>query len=293
MSLTRGMLTLLVLVGSARMAGADEPGPPVRYFEHNGITYRETREVYRRPILQYEYETQTRTVMQPKREVEQQTVERRVAVPATQNVEQVRWHNQWNPFQRAYPVRVTVPVTTYTYKTEQVTVPVERVTMVPVQQEVRVPVLKERLIAEEFVRRERVDLRTQTAAVPASPNRPASSPAPLIPGNPSTAPRPQFPTGPDAINGRAPARPAAQTQPDASRLGMVPVARPLYPTGRPANAPPYYGFARPQSGTMVAGSAVPGSTGIRFARDADGWRESTQTTLANTPKPTQTQPTRR
>ncbi len=285
-----------LVIATAATGWCDPPttppeGPTVRYFEHNGVTYREVREVHRRPVWGYEWESQTRTVYQPQRDVEQRTINRQVAVPRQRTVEQVRWHNRFNPLARPYPVRVKVPTVEYEWTTQQVTVPVESVRMVPVEQTVQVPVWREKLVDEPIVRHAAVPVTAVARQPP--PSRASAGPDKVTKKLENRAVAASGQTTP---NTQASATRPAAGNPQVAATGqgdLVPVQRPRDPYGRPAGAPAYYGFARPGSVPMMASQpGVPGPAS-RVAVDRDGWRASTQMARQPSPDGAQTQPARR
>lgn len=104
---------------AARFAAAQD----IRYFERNGITYREVMgNGGASPILQNPQCLPT--VYRPQVYVETRQVLRSYWLPITEYRWEMRWVNRWNPFAEPYQELRYVPYTRWEYRTEVVDMPV-------------------------------------------------------------------------------------------------------------------------------------------------------------------------
>jgi len=125
----------------------------VRYYEQNGVTYRETRHTIQRPVWATRYEQREQTVYKPQVTTEYRDSYQTYQVPVTQYRWTSRWHGRWNPFVQPYTTQALVPVTHFEYRTEVVKVPVARTQWIPEKRMVQVPVTTQRIVSDEVVRR--------------------------------------------------------------------------------------------------------------------------------------------
>lgn len=118
----------LTLVVATWSSAAEE----VRYYEENGITYRETRAVAREPV-RTPVATQpakpaavplARPAAQPQATTQQREFLRTCYVPTTYYVAENYWVGLWNPFDEPYIETRYRPVTFYRAQTQRVTLPV-------------------------------------------------------------------------------------------------------------------------------------------------------------------------
>lgn len=142
-----------MVVGNVLCAGISVTAEDVRYYQEDGVTYRETRRTVRRPVSQTTVKPIQRTVYR------QQWVEQ--TKPCTRTrwtaVTECRWEprlvGRWNPFVQPYFEYRLVPRTQWRAETETVDVPVRRCELVPVTQTVEAPVTECRIVEEEIVSR--------------------------------------------------------------------------------------------------------------------------------------------
>ncbi|MFV2066605.1 MAG: hypothetical protein ACC645_06455, partial [Pirellulales bacterium] len=85
----------------------------VRYYEENGVTWRETRHTVQRPVWVTRYEQREQTVYRPKVSTEYRDSYQTYQVPVTEYRWETRWHGRWNPFVRPYTTQAMVPVTRF------------------------------------------------------------------------------------------------------------------------------------------------------------------------------------
>jgi hypothetical protein len=143
-----GGLAPLVLILAAT-AVADE----VRYYEQNGVTYRETRTVRQRPVVETEYRETTQTVYREQRSTEIRETQRVAWCPVTEYRWESYWVGRWNPLVEPYLAWRLVPHTRWEPRNEVVQTPVTVARVVPETQTVRLPVTVSRTVPEEVVTR--------------------------------------------------------------------------------------------------------------------------------------------
>jgi hypothetical protein len=148
---SRLLLAVLAITGlvSAPSAGGDE----VRYYDQDGVTYRETRRVVLRPVCEAQLRPSTQTVYR-----EEQTSEVRETVrtwwsPVTEYRCEAYWAGRWNPLVEPYLAYRMVPQTHWESRTEVVRVPVTCRRLVPETRTVQVPVTTRRIVTEEVITR--------------------------------------------------------------------------------------------------------------------------------------------
>lgn len=200
--------------------------PSVRYYEQDGLTYRETKTIVERPVRETRYEERERTIYRVESNVQMQKVTRQVPVAVPDVYYQTRWIGRWNPFIEPYPVQVQVPYTRYEWRQQEIQVPIDRPKMVPVTQKERIPIPTTRMVQEEFIQRVVVG-PAGTSPAPGStggrreeivrdPQAPRTSAAPLPPGTP-VARQPAAASSPASIS-----RTAAPTAGTAPTTGTAP-----------------------------------------------------------------------
>jgi hypothetical protein len=193
------VLLALPVFSVARIGRADD----VRYYEENGITYRETTRTVQRPILETHYEDKQQTVYTSQPNTQMQSVQRTVQVPVSQYVAVPYWVNRYNPFATPYQAVRYELQTHWETRVENVQVPVTQYNSVPQTQTVKVPVTTQRMASEQQISRVAVSARPATGSDPfangnnAVASRPAS-PAPFAPGAGSTPLDSDPPRGPTA-----------------------------------------------------------------------------------------------
>ena len=139
----------LILMAVAVTAGADE----VRYYQQDGITYRETRRVIQRPIVETRFEQREQVFYREQYKTDMQQSYRTVQVPVTEYRTMACLQNRWNPFAQPYYTYRTVPTLRYQTQQQLVQTPVTRRELVPEKRVVQVPVTSQRMAQEEQITR--------------------------------------------------------------------------------------------------------------------------------------------
>jgi hypothetical protein len=142
------ILLLLPAIASP-FVKADE----VRYYDDNGVTYRETRRVTQRPLFETKTEERQQTVYREQIKTEERPTYRTTYTPVTEYQWEPYWANRWNPLSQPYLAYRFVPRTRWETHTEEIKVPVVQRQMVPQTQTVQVPVTTQRLVSEEVITR--------------------------------------------------------------------------------------------------------------------------------------------
>jgi hypothetical protein len=161
------MLTAAMTCWVAGPAAAGNP----RYYEENGITYRETTSIERRPVSRTEYIDQQQTVYRREPKTDYHDIYQTVHVPVTRYQWEARWRGRWNPFVQPYVVQQLVPRTHFETRTEVVQMPVTRTELIPETHVQRVPITVRETVEEEVTRRVAVNPLPASAVV--STTRPA------------------------------------------------------------------------------------------------------------------------
>jgi hypothetical protein len=141
-----------VLLLSAILA-ANLPGEEPRFVTENGITYRETREIERRPKAETHWEERTQTVYKTEYVTELREQTHTVWVPITEYTYQPQWQNRFNLFAEptvSYQLR---PVTRWEARTQTQQVPVTVQKTVPETKIVKAPVRSLGFAEHEYVQR--------------------------------------------------------------------------------------------------------------------------------------------
>lgn len=123
----------------------------VREYEQDGVRYRETRQVTKRPINEVQYEQQQRTVYKEKYDTKVQTNYRTVMTPVTEYRSEPYLANRWNPFATPYWTYQYVPTTRWEARREEIRTPITQRNWVPEQQTVSVPKTTQRMVQDEVV----------------------------------------------------------------------------------------------------------------------------------------------
>ena len=147
----QNLLAVLILwtAMTVPLAAADE----VRYFEKDGVTYRETRRVVRRPVVETRLESREQTVYREQLRTEVQETQRTYHTPVTEYQWATRMRGRWNPFIQPYYTQELVPTMRWEARQDVVRVPVSRRELVPEKRTVQVPVTTQRVAEEEVITR--------------------------------------------------------------------------------------------------------------------------------------------
>ena len=167
--LAAAVITCLVCTPSA---GGDE----VRYYEKDGVTYRETRQVVRRPVCETQLRPSTQTVYREEQTSELRETQRTWWSPVTEYRCDAYWVGRWNPLVEPCLAYRMVPRTRWEQRTEVVQVPVTCRRLVPETRTVQVPVSTRRMVDEEVITRVAVGGVRSAAPVVLSPTPTVSRP---------------------------------------------------------------------------------------------------------------------
>ncbi|MCA9246962.1 MAG: hypothetical protein KDA42_07605 [Planctomycetales bacterium] len=147
----RNFLAALALLSllSPSMLSADE----VRYFEQDGLTYKETRRLVQRPVNEIQYEQREQTVYREQLHTDLVETSRTYHHPVTE----YRWvtvlKGRWNPLVQPYFTQQLMPVQTWQPREHIIRTPVQRRELIPETRTVQVPVSKQRVAQEEMISR--------------------------------------------------------------------------------------------------------------------------------------------
>ncbi|MDZ7615568.1 MAG: hypothetical protein U1E05_01105, partial [Patescibacteria group bacterium] len=155
MQAVRSILIMAMLVwamhGAATLRGAT--AGEVRYYEQNGITYRETRQTVQRPVYQTEMRPATQTVYRQEQATEMRETTRTWWAPVTDQKCEAVWVGRWNPFIEPYLIYRPTTRTRWESRTETVQAPVTVTRWVPQTQTTERAVTVQRTVPEEIVSR--------------------------------------------------------------------------------------------------------------------------------------------
>jgi len=153
--------------------------PQVRFFQENGVTFRETREVVDRPVTQVKTEERKQTVLQPQTVSQVHSYQYQYYEPLTTYRWQAELHGRLNPFIQPYYAWRLVPVTQWQPRTGTVQYPQVCQQWVPAEQTVQVTTRELGFQKEERV--SRVAMATPTPAGPSTAVAGRSSFTPAAP----------------------------------------------------------------------------------------------------------------
>ena len=149
-----GRIRTLLTVASVVAIGAHlASAQTVTHETKDGITYRVTRSIVQRPVVQTELQDRQQTVYREVITAETHDTYRTYQTPVTEYQWVTKMHGRWNPFVQPYFTQSYAPVTRWQPRTEVVSVPVTRRQWVPETRTVRVPVTTVRMASEEFTSR--------------------------------------------------------------------------------------------------------------------------------------------
>lgn len=177
--------SILVVAFIGTSVGLNARAGEVRYYEQNGITYRETRQVVQRPVYQTEMRPTTRTVYRQEQATEMRETTRTWWSPVTEHNYEAVWMGRWNPFVEPHIVYRPRTRTRWEARTETVQAPVTVSRWIPHTETVETAVTVQRMVPEEVVSRVAIGrsgiptpAATSVAAVPAAPGALAPVPWP-------------------------------------------------------------------------------------------------------------------
>jgi hypothetical protein len=181
------------------------PADEVRYFEKDGVTYRETREVVRRPITQTRLEQRERTVYRDQFTTDMRSQERTYQAPVTEYQWVPTWQRSWNVFVAPSLVYRYVPVTRWEARTEFVRIPVTRRELIPEKRQEQVPVTTQRCVEDVRITQVAIGVRAGGGALPAgtTPEAAGSGSSSVTVGRPTPAAASSDPFAPAAATSMA------------------------------------------------------------------------------------------
>jgi hypothetical protein len=159
-------------------------GDDVRYYEKEGVTYREIRQTIQRRVPEVTYEERPQTVLREQCVTEMKDTVRTYMTPVTEYQVQERLVGRWNPLVRPYFEYRNVPTVRWEYRSEVVKTPTARRELVPETRVTRTPVTSWRTVEEEVISRVAVGTtRSVNTAVASTPNGSPQSvlAGPLVP----------------------------------------------------------------------------------------------------------------
>ncbi len=181
-------IVFLAFVGG--MVGLDVAANEVRYYEQDGVTYRETRQVVHRQVYQTEMRPTTQTVYRQEHVTELRETPRTWWAPVSEHTCEAVLMGRWNPFVEPHVVYRPTTRTRWEARTEIVQTPVTVSRWVPQTQMTEMAVTVQRTVPEEIISRVAVG----GPSVPTLAPTIAAAPAPS--GALSPIPRPMSTAGP-------------------------------------------------------------------------------------------------
>jgi hypothetical protein len=142
-------VTCFLALAFIASVNADEP----RYVTENGVTYRETREVERRPTAETRWEERTQTVYKTEFVTELREQTQTVWVPITEYTYEPHNENWWNLLAEPKITYQLRPVTRWEPRTQTQRVPVTVQKVVPETKIVQAPVRTLGFAEHEYVQR--------------------------------------------------------------------------------------------------------------------------------------------
>lgn len=152
-------VAIVCLLGQG-VTGAEE----VRYYEKDGVTYCETRQMVEERVPETRLEERSQTVFRSKPITEMKTAVRKCWTPVTEQTWEAFWVGRWNPFVQPYLAYRRVPRTRWEEKTETVQIPVTKYEVVPETQKIQLPVTAYRSVQKEVITRVAVSGRPTTVS---------------------------------------------------------------------------------------------------------------------------------
>jgi hypothetical protein len=137
----------------AGLCAAPAASEEIRYYEENGVTYKESRRTVHRPDTETEYVDRERVVYRPEYRSESRDVYRTYQVPVTEYRWEAQLRGRFNPFMRPYWVNEYVPRTYMEARTEVVREPYLKQELVAETRTEKVPIVSQRLVEEQITSR--------------------------------------------------------------------------------------------------------------------------------------------
>jgi hypothetical protein len=252
-STLRWCLVILIACGwtvTGLTAAGVAQAPQVRYYEQNGVTYRETREQVQRPVTQMKTTQEERTIYEPQVVTQMNEQQYTYYEPVTTYRWQAQLQGRFNPFVQPYYAWRLVPTTQWQARTGKVRCPVTEQKWVASTQQVEVRRRELGFKQEEQVSRVAVMSRPITPGIGPAPTAVAErstfvpSPRPGVAGGSVLAGRTTLPN-----NLRSP-----QNLPVAPQAGRATIAGGIADAGENRLTPPSLGPRTGSSGTAALGA---------------------------------------
>jgi hypothetical protein len=146
--------TNCVVLGTlACIAASSAASGQVREYVENGVAYRETTEVVRKPVSTTTWQEKRETVLVDRVTTQLQETDRNVLVPTVTYQWQPKVHGAWNPFTPKHVAYHMVPVTSWEVQQQTVRTPVTYREMIPEERIVRTPQRSMDFVEETVTRR--------------------------------------------------------------------------------------------------------------------------------------------
>jgi hypothetical protein len=142
------LLGLFAALATCQVSWADDI---VYTKDNNGVTYRETHRVVKRPVSETQIVENQQTVYTDRVTTEYQPSTRTLYSPVTEYAWEPYLANRWNPLASPAVQYRYVPHTRWEMRTEETHVPVTRRELVPETRISRVPVTATRFVDEEQI----------------------------------------------------------------------------------------------------------------------------------------------
>lgn len=142
-------VTAIVCLWGQGETGAEE----VRYYEKDGVTYRETRQTVEERVPETRLEERAQTVYRSEPVTETKETVRTCWAPVTEYTWEAFWVGRWNPLAQPYLAYRYIPRTRWEQKSETVKTPVTTYRVVPETQKVQLPVTTYRTVQKEVITR--------------------------------------------------------------------------------------------------------------------------------------------
>ncbi len=155
---------MLLVVAALSTLTSTALAEDVRYFEKDGVTYREVSRRVQRPISETRVEERAQTVYREQYVTESRPTTRTVYTPVTEYHLEARWHGLLNPFVQPYVGYHHVPRTRWETRVEEIPQTVTRRQLVPETRTVQVPVRSHRMVEDEVITRTAVGPSRNTRA---------------------------------------------------------------------------------------------------------------------------------
>ncbi|MCA9189759.1 MAG: hypothetical protein R3E01_07085 [Pirellulaceae bacterium] len=154
------MVAVVVVVGAPTAQGQD--AGQSRYYNQDGVTFRETTTTVKEPVSETKWQSQQQTTYRERYITEMQPVQRQVYAPVTQYEWVPRWHGWWRVFQGPHLAYHLEPRTSWQAASMTYQLPVTKREVVPETRTVQVPVTTLRMVEREQVQRTAVAASPQT-----------------------------------------------------------------------------------------------------------------------------------